>query len=110
MRIVRWAAVLVTGLFVLMNLGAAADPGADSWVRIAGGLLALAGITAAVGLTMDKAWGRMAVITVGVLNVVLAVVALALDEPGGVVGIVVGGLAVALGALSAQPDRAPAHL
>jgi peptidoglycan/LPS O-acetylase OafA/YrhL len=109
MKIVRWAAVLVTVLFVLMNVGAAADSAAESWVRLSGGLLALAGAAAAVGLALDKAWGRTAVIAVGALNVVLAVAALLVDEPGGVVGIVVGGLAVVLGALYAQPEHEPAR-
>ena len=50
MNIIRWAAAAVTGLFVLMNLGAAIDPTQADWVRIASAALGIAGAVAAVGL------------------------------------------------------------
>ena len=39
MKIIRWAAVAVTALFVLMNAGAAFDPGQPAWARIVGAVL-----------------------------------------------------------------------
>jgi len=105
MNIIRWAAVAVTGLFALMNLGAAieADGG---WVRIVGAALCIAGAAAAVGLALYQSWGRPAVITVGALNMTGAVAALLTDEAGFVAGMVVGGLGVLLGAL-AGPRTSP---
>ena len=73
MNIIRWAAAAVTGLFVLMNLGAAIDPTQADWVRIASAALGIAGAVAAVGLASNRAWGRPAVIAVGALNVCDAV-------------------------------------
>lgn len=104
MKLVRWAAVAVTALFALMNLGATLDPEQEGWVRAIGAPLALAGVVAAVGLARDAGWGRPAVIAVGALNIASGLAALAADESAGAVGIVVGGLAVVLGALAGQ-DR-----
>ena len=100
MKIIRWAAVAVTALFVVMNLGAAFDPEQSDAVRIGGAVLAAVGIPAVVGLALRQSWGRVAVIGVGVLNVVAGIVAIAGNEDGGAIGIVVGGLGTLLGALS----------
>ena len=110
MQILKWAAVAVTALFALMNLGAVLEPDVGTGFRIAAAALGLAGVVATVGLGASRAWGRSAVIAVGALNVAAAVVGLVADEPGAVIGIVVGGLAVVLGALaptaSGEPVRA----
>lgn len=106
MKYIRWAAVTVTALFALMNLGAAFDNQQENWVRITGALLAAAGVVAAIGLARDAGWGRAAVIAVGALNATAGVAALISDESSGAVGVVVGGLAVLLGALSGQEARA----
>jgi hypothetical protein len=106
MKLVRWAAVAVTALFVLMNIGVVVDPDMDTWIRIVGAGLALVGIPAAVGLAMDLPWGRAAVIGVGALNVAGAVAAIVADEQGGAIGLVVGGLGVVLGAFSAPSSPA----
>ena len=109
MKLIRWAAVAVTALFVLMNIGVAVDADLDNWIRIVGAGLALVGIPAVVGLAMDLPWGRPAVIGVGVLNVAGAAAAIVADEQGGAIGLVVGGLGVVLGAFSApsNPARVP---
>ena len=108
MNIIRWAAAAVTGLFVLMNLGAAIDPTQADWVRIASAALGIAGAVAAVGLASNRAWGRPAVIAVGALNVCDAAAALFTGEPGVVAGVVVGGLGVLLGVLAGTTPRANA--
>jgi hypothetical protein len=105
MKVIRWAAVAVTALFALLNLGAAVDGEMDGWVRTVGAVLCLAGIVAIVGFVRNLDWGRAAVIAVGVLNVTGAVAALIADEPGGVIGLVVGTLGAALGFLAGQPER-----
>ena len=112
MKLIRWAAVAVTALFVLMNIGVVVDPDMDTWIRIVGAGLALVGIPAVIGLAMDLPWGRPAVIGVGALNVAGAVAGIIADLDGGAIGLVVGGLGVVLGAFSApsQPSRvAAAH-
>lgn len=67
--------------------------------------LAFAGLIAAVGLARDAGRGRTAVIAVGALSVVAGIAALTTGESNDAVDIVVGGLAVLLGALSAQESR-----
>ncbi|RYP82859.1 hypothetical protein EKO23_20890 [Nocardioides guangzhouensis] len=112
MNLIRWAAVAVTGLFVLMNLGTALAEDQTTWIRIAGVTLAVVGAAAAAGLALDRTWGRPAVIGVGAANVVAAFIALLTDESGFVVGLVMGGLAVLLGALAstgADHKMAPAR-
>jgi predicted ferric reductase len=102
MRIIRWAAFAVTVLFALMNLGAAIDPDQHTWLRVAGAVLAIAGAAAATGIALNRTWGRPAVIAVGALNVAASLVALVNDEEGFVIGLVVGGLGVLLGALAGR--------
>ena len=102
MKIIRWAAFAVTVLFALMNLGAAIDPEQQGWVRVVGAVLAVAGAVAATGLALNRAWGRAAVIAVGALNVAAALVAMVNDEDSFVIGLVVGGLGVLLGALAGR--------
>ncbi|WP_182377028.1 hypothetical protein [Nocardioides sp. WS12] len=112
MKIIRWAAIAVTALFVLMNLGAAIDPEQADSVQAAGGVLAVLGIAAVLGLVFRQSWGRLAVIGVGALNVVAGVAAIVADEEGGAIGIVVGGLGAVLGALTddgTEPRPASAH-
>lgn len=109
MKTIRWAAVAVTGLFALMNLGATADTDLAGWVRVGAGLLAAAGAVAAAGWATDRPWGRTAVTVVGALNVAGAVTALVRDEAGGAVGLVLGGLAVALSVLAGQSGPLRAH-
>lgn len=100
MKTLRWAAVAVTALFVLMNLGAALDPEQAGWIRGFGSVAAVLGAVAAFGFARGLAWGRAAVVGVGALNAVGAVAALIADEDGFVPGIIVAGLAVALGVLA----------
>ena len=106
MKIVKWAAVGVTALFVLMNLGAAVDA-PTMWVRIVGAVLGVAGIAAAFGLATNQPWGATAVVGVGVLNVVGSLAALTAHEDGWAIGLVVGALGALLGLLAGRPDRAP---
>lgn len=113
MRIIRWAAVAVTVLFVLFNLGAAFDAQQENWIQSLGALLAASGAVAATGLATRQPWGRPAVIAVGALNVAAAIAALVADESGGAVGIALGTLAVVLGTLPAdqahQGEQIDAH-
>lgn len=102
MKLIRWAAVAVTVLFTLMNLGAAVDPTQQSGVRVVGAVLFVAGAAAATGLALNRVWGRSAVIAVGGLNVAASLVAMATGQEGSVIGLVVGGLGVLLGVLAGR--------
>ncbi len=96
MKIIRWAAVAVTALFVLMNAGAVLDPVQPAWVRVAAAVLAVAGL----GLALNKRWGWAAVVAVGALNCLGAVSTLLFGGEGFAIGLMVGGLAVLLGILA----------
>lgn len=110
MKIVKWAAIAVTLLFMLMNLGATFQSSIDTPYRILGGVLALAGIVAAFGLATGRPWGRVAIIVVGGLNLLTAATGLFTDQEGAVIGIVVGGLGVVLGVLVGSEASSSAEL
>lgn len=107
MKILKWAAVAVTALFALMNLGAVADGDIDTVYRVVAAVLAILGAAAAVGLGANQSWGRVAVVGVGALNVAASITGLFTDQAGAVIGIVVGGLGVVLGALAASDTKRP---
>jgi len=109
-KIVKWAAVTLTALFALLNLGVAPDASQAAGLRILGAVLGVAGVAAAVGLATSRSWGRTAVITVGALNLVASIVSLFVDVKGldtgtSITGMVLGVVCVVLGAL-AQPTAA----
>jgi hypothetical protein len=100
MKTLRWAAVAVTALFVLMNLGATFDSEQAGWIRGFGAVAGVLGAIAAVGLARNLPWGNAAVVGVGLLNAGGAFAALIADEDGFVPGIIVAGLAITLGVLA----------
>jgi hypothetical protein len=102
MKILKWAAVAVTALFVAMDLGALPDSDIDVAYRVIGGVLAVIGAVAAIGLATARPWGRAAVIGAGALNAATAVTGLFTDLDGAVIGIVVGGLGAVLGTLATE--------
>lgn len=109
MKAVTWAAVAVTALFALMNLGAVFESEVDTPYRIVGAVLAVVGAGAAAGLGTGQPWGRASVVSVGALNVIASIIGLLVDQEGAVIGIVVGALGVVLGWLSpSESGRATA--
>ena len=104
MKIMKWAAVAVTALFVLMNLGAVPDSSIDAPYRVVASVLAILGAGAAIGLATNRPWGRLAVVGVGALNVITAITGVFTDQQGVAIGVVVGALGVLLGGLTA-PDH-----
>jgi hypothetical protein len=113
MRIIRWAAAAVTVLMSLMNLpivfeaGSQKIPTAIAWAIT---VLGVVGIAAAIGLIRRARWGRPAVLAVGALNAVGAVIALINDSEGAVIGLVVSTLILVFGLLTSDTDtsRLPA--
>ncbi len=112
MKIIRWAAVAVTVLMSLMNVGLVF--GSDDDIPVAVVVLAvglgLLGFAAAAGLGARTAWGRPAVLGIGALNLVGAVIALIVGGEGAAIGLVVSALILVLGFLSPDADvsRRPA--
>lgn len=105
MKILKWAAVAVTALFALMNLGAVLDGDVDTPYRVVAAALCTAGAAAAIGLSANQSWGSAAVIVVGGLNVVTAITGLFADQDGAVIGIVVGVLGVVVGTLASGDTK-----
>jgi hypothetical protein len=110
MKIIRWAAVLVTILMALMNLGtvfATGDQRPGTGLLVLGLVAGVAGIAAAVGLVRQASWGPAAVTGVGAINAVLAVIALTQDMEGAIVGLAVSALGLVLGAATLLARPAP---
>lgn len=105
MKILKWAAVAVTALFALMNLGVVLHPDGGMPYRVLAAVLAIVGLAAAVGLATNQAWGRVGVIAAGGLNVIAAIIGSLTGQEGAVIGVVVGGLGVVLGALAAGDTK-----
>lgn len=105
MRIVRYTAAAATVLMGLMNLPFAFDTGENdiptalAWLIT---LLGVAGLAAAAGLLARRSWGPPTVVAVGALNVVGAVVALALGGEGAVIGLAVSAVGTGLGIATAR--------
>jgi hypothetical protein len=100
MKAIRWAAVAATVLMSLMNVPVVLEGDTDqvptpvAWIVL---LVGVAGFGAAFGLARRLPWGRPAVLAIGTLNLVGAVVALADSWDGAAVGLVVSLLMVGLG-------------
>lgn len=97
MKILRYLAAAVTALMSLMNLPFAFEDKVSRPVGWLVTLLGVVGLVAAVALLRRVSWAPWAVTAVGALNLVGAVLALAQDREGAVVGLVVSTLIVALG-------------
>jgi len=112
MKTIRILASIPLGLISLMNVGyiLPTDPKHDTGVAIAVLALGLAGLVAVFGLVRSTSWGVPSALTVAALNVVAAVVAIANDADGAVIGLVVSALALALAfaATSARRTTSPA--
>lgn len=109
MTIVKWAAVAVTALMGLMNLGVAPDDSFGTGWRVAGVVFFVAAAVAVVGLARNLTWGRAAGVAVGAANAVAAFVGAASDIEGWQIGLVVAGLGAVLSALThATPSKAEA--
>ncbi len=106
MAIAKWAAIAVTLLMGLANL---AEVGQSNLaLKIIGPLLAVAALGAAVGLATQQPWGARAVIGVGAVNLVAAVVGAFTGVDGWPVGLVLAGLAIVLTVVAKTGPRAVA--
>ncbi|HEY5978242.1 MAG TPA: hypothetical protein VIT41_01295 [Microlunatus sp.] len=109
MRTVRWAAATATILMSLMNLPFAVDNGGAGLPSVLNWLISLlgvVGIVSALGLLRHAGWGRPAVLAVGAINLVGAVLALVAGLEGAIIGLVVSVCIVILGLLTRSGDGA----
>ncbi|MER7001993.1 DUF5336 domain-containing protein [Dactylosporangium sp. NPDC000555] len=115
MRAIRYTAAIVTIVMSLLNLpiafddGGAGIPAPLAWII---SLLGVAGIVAAVALLRSAAWATPAVITVGAVNLIGAVVELVRNSDGAIIGLVLSAVATALAiayAMRRNTTAAPAR-
>ena len=98
MRIAKWAAVVVTLLMGLANIGQLAQ--SNVALKVVGPALAVAAVIAVIGVASGRSWGARAVIAVGATNLVIAVLAAIAGLDGWPVAVVLSALAILLTALS----------
>ena len=111
MSILKWAAVAVTSLMGLMNLGLALDPEFSTSWRVAGAVLFAIAVIAVVGLARNLSWGRAAAVAIGAANVAGAVFGAVDDQEGWMIGLIVAALGALLAGLhhvAPATDRVPA--
>ena len=104
-KALRWTAAAATALMSVMNLPFAfvGDAGVAKPVAWLVTLLGVAGLVAAVALLRDTGWAAWAVTVVAAVNLAGAVRALARNQEGAVIGLV---LSVAITVLGAACLRA----
>jgi hypothetical protein len=111
MRTIRYTAAAATVVMSLMNLPFAFDDGGAGMAKPLAWLvtvLGVVGISAAVALLAKAPWGAPAVLAVGVLNLLGAIVALVQDMQGAVIGLAVSLICVVFGTLTLRGStRAP---
>ncbi|MGH3509154.1 MAG: hypothetical protein ACRDPI_02865 [Nocardioidaceae bacterium] len=100
MGIAKWAAVAVTVLMGLANVGLVAED--NLGLKVLGPVLGLMAIVAVVGCATGKAWGTTALIAVGAVNLVGSIVGAIAGFDGWPVGMVLSVLAIVLASV-AQP-------
>ena len=103
MGITRWAAIAVTSLMGLANLGLLAS--SHLALKILGPVLAVAAVASVVGLLTKRPWGTRAVIAVGAANLIAAIAGALAGVNGWPVGLVLSGLAIVLAAVSNPGSR-----
>lgn len=107
MAIVKWAAIGVTALMGLANLGQLGQDLDVGW-KILGVVLAVGAAVAVVGFLTRKSWGLTAVIAVGVANVLGAIGGAVAGVDGWPIGLVLAALGPVLAAVYVPTSRAEA--
>lgn len=103
MGITKWAAIAVTSLMGLANIGLVASSHLS--LKIFGPVLAVAAVISVIGMLTKRPWGTRAVIAVGVANLVAAIAGALAGVSGWPVGMVLSGLAIVLAAVSSPGGR-----
>jgi hypothetical protein len=103
MGIAKWAAIALTVLMGLANLGQIAQN--NLGLKLLGAVLAAAALGAAAGLATQRRWGARTVIAVGAVNVAVTVVGAIVGADGWPVGLVLSGLAIVLATVASPGTR-----
>jgi hypothetical protein len=94
MGIAKWAAIAVTVLMGLANLGLVTQD--TIGLKILGPVMAMAAMVAVVGFATPSSWGASAVIAVGSVNLVGSIVGAIAGFDGWPVSLVLSVLAIVL--------------
>ena len=110
MKTIRYTAAFVTAVMALLNLPAGFTdskdvPKALAWIGTA---LGVAGVVTLVGLARRHPRSMSSIAIVGLLNLAVGVATVASGSGIGVVGIILGGSAAALGSISMRRTTATA--
>lgn len=107
MKFVRILAIVPLSLMSLMNVGYPFGTDTDPAVALVVAVLVLgvAGFIAAYGLARNTSWGIPAALAVAGINVVGAIIALASDSEGAIIGLVVSALALVLAFVAGSGQR-----
>lgn len=96
MKIVKWSAVVLEALNILMALGSVPNSSEPGWLRIGAGVAAVLGIAVIFGLIRRTAWGAPGGVAAGLLSVAGGIAMITTDENGGEIGLVIGALVTLL--------------
>ena len=101
MKIVRWIAAAALALISLMDVGTVTG-GVPVTVQALSALLGLLGLVAVYGLLRRRIWGTPGALAAGTVNVVAALIALAVSSDGAVIGLTVSVAALLLTAAATR--------
>jgi hypothetical protein len=105
MKIIRWAATAALTLISLMDIGTFTGTGDErvpTAVVVLSMILGVVGLVAAVELFRRRPWGRSASVLVAAINLLAAIIALAVGSGGAAIGLVASGIATVLCFLAAD--------
>ena len=107
MKVVRWIAATGLTLISLMDIGAALGGGGSNSaaLRVLAPLLGLLGLTAVYGLVRGRPWGAPAALAAAAVNVVSALIAMALSSTGALIGLAVSLITLMLTAVAARASQ-----
>jgi hypothetical protein len=106
MKIVRWIAAAALTLISLMDVGSAlGGDGIPAAVRVLAPLLGLLGLAAVYGMLRWRPWGAPAALAASAVNVIVALIAMALSSAGALIGLAVSLIALVLTAVGARASR-----
>ncbi len=104
MKIVRWVAAAALTLISLMDIGSATG-GVPVWARFLVPVLGALGLVTVYGLLRRRHWGTPAALAAGAVNVIAALIAMAVSSDGAVIGLAVSVVALALTAAATYGVR-----
>ncbi len=107
MTIVKWAAVVVTLLMGLANLGQTAQDVSVA-LKVLGVVLGLAALVAVVGVLARRRWGAAAIIAIGAGNLGAAIIGAVAGVDGWPIGLVLAALGIVFGGVYAPTGSAMA--